>query len=193
MILMADDIRSDKITLREKVRESLGRLMSQNYIGRTGDTYNFLTDEEQDIQRDIKNIPVDTANIVEHIAHIIFGDIYTARKYRYGKYDFAFDQMVDGVMVGPATGGMGLRFLTVATDAAEKSELRLITVPLVKSSSRPLMQRSEADGCSFLILSHFLMRNARSRSLSKVWKMSREMSGIPSFSASDMREILRVS
>ncbi len=190
---MADDIRSDKITLREKVRESLGRLMSQNYIGRTGDTYNFLTDEEQDIQRDIKNIPVDTANIVEHIAHIIFGDIYTARKYRYGKYDFAFDQMVDGVMVGPATGGMGLRFLTVATDAAEKSELRLITVPLVKSSSRPLMQRSEADGCSFLILSHFLMRNARSRSLSKVWKMSREMNGIPSFSASDMREILRVS
>ena len=72
---MADDIRSDKITLREKVRESLGRLMSQNYIGRTGDTYNFLTDEEQDIQRDIKNIPVDTANIVEHIAHISFGDI----------------------------------------------------------------------------------------------------------------------
>ena len=28
--------------------------MSQNYIGRTGDTYNSL-DEEQDIQKDIKN------------------------------------------------------------------------------------------------------------------------------------------
>ena len=32
VILMADDIRSDKITMREKVRESLNRLQSQNYI-----------------------------------------------------------------------------------------------------------------------------------------------------------------
>lgn len=127
VILMADDIRADKITLREMVRKSLDRLMSQNYIGRTGDTYNFLTDEEQDIQREIKNTPVDTANIVEHIGHMIFGDIYPTKKYRYGKYDFAFDQMVDGVMVGSVTGGMRLRFLTVATDAVEKSELRLMT------------------------------------------------------------------
>ena len=54
VILMADDIRVDKITLREKVKASLDRLDSQNYIGRTGDTYNFLTDEEQDIAREIK-------------------------------------------------------------------------------------------------------------------------------------------
>lgn len=127
VILMAEDIRSDKIILREKVKESLNRLISQNYIGRTGDTYNFLTDEEQDIQREIKNTPVDTANIVEHIAQMIFADIYTARKYRYGKYDFAFEQMVDGVMISPLTGGMRLRFLTVATDMTEKSELRLMT------------------------------------------------------------------
>ena len=84
VILMADDIRSDKITLREKARESLNRLMSQNYIGRTGDTYNFLTDEEQDIQREIKNTNVDTAAIVERIAQMIFADIYTTKKYRYG-------------------------------------------------------------------------------------------------------------
>lgn len=127
VILMADDIRTDKITLREAVRNSLGRLMSQNYIGRTGDTYNFLTDEEQDIQREIKSTPVDTATIVERIAQMVYGDIYTSKKFRYGKYDFAFDQMVDGVTVGAVTGGMKLRFLTVATDAIEKSEMRLMT------------------------------------------------------------------
>ena len=43
VILMADDIRTDKIALREKVNASLGRLLSQNYIGRSGDIYNFLT------------------------------------------------------------------------------------------------------------------------------------------------------
>ncbi|MBM6924220.1 BREX system P-loop protein BrxC [Hydrogenoanaerobacterium saccharovorans] len=127
VILMADDIRMDKITMRETVRECLNRLMSQNYIGRTGEVYNFLTDEEQDIQREVKNTPVDTATIVDRIGQMIFGDIFTTKKYRYGKYDFSFDQMVDGITVGNITGGMRLRFLTVATDNSEKSELRLMT------------------------------------------------------------------
>ena len=127
VILMADDIRVDKIVMREVVRGCLDRLMSQNYIGRTGDTYKFLTDEEQDIQREIRDTNVDTASIVERIAQMIYGDIFTTKKFRYGKYDFAFDQMVDGITVGLATGGMRLRFLTVATDTVEKSEFRLMT------------------------------------------------------------------
>ena len=126
VIFMADDIRVDKIIMREAVRGCLDRLMSQNYIGRTGDTYNFLTDEEQDIQREIRDTNVDTASIVERIAQMIYGDIFTTKKFRYGKYDFAFDQMVDGITVGVATGGMRLRFLTVATDAIEKTDYRLM-------------------------------------------------------------------
>ncbi len=127
VILMADDIRTDKVKLRSVIAESLNRLLSQNYIGRTNDTYNFLTDEEQDIQREIKTTNVDTAAIVGRIAQMIFADIYTTKKYRYGKYDFAFDQMVDGITVGAVTGGMRLKFLTVATDTAEKSDLQLMT------------------------------------------------------------------
>ena len=127
IILMADDIRADKITLRETVRDSLNRLLSQNYIGRTGDTYNFLTDEEQDIQREIRNTAVDTSSIVERIGQMLFGDIYTTKKYRYGKYDFDFEKMVDGVVVGAPTGGMRLKFLTIATDASQKSELSLMS------------------------------------------------------------------
>lgn len=140
VILMADDIRLDKIIMREQVHGSLDRLMSQNYIGRTGEVYNFLTDEEQDIQREIyRNTTMDTASIVERIGHIIFGDIYTTKKYRYGKYDFAFDQMVDTMTVGAVTGGMRLRILTVATDTVEKSELRL----MVESSGQAVVVLSD--------------------------------------------------
>ncbi|MCH5164332.1 MAG: BREX system P-loop protein BrxC [Clostridiales bacterium] len=126
VILMADNIGTDKIALREKVRESLNRLLGQNYIGRSGEVYNFLTDEEQDIQSEIKKTVVDTASIVEKIGSIIYGDIYTNKKFRYGKYDFSFDEMVDGVNIGVMTGGMQLRFLSVATDAIEKTEMRLM-------------------------------------------------------------------
>jgi len=128
VILMADQINLDKIAMREQIAASLERLLTQNYIGRAGDVYSFLTDEEQDIQRDIyRNTAVDTASIVSKIGSILFGDIYTARKYRYdGRYDFPIDTMVDRVAVGTPTGGMKLRVLTVATDAADKSDLQLI-------------------------------------------------------------------
>lgn len=127
VILMADDIRTDKIELRGKVQKSLDRLKSQNYIDRRGDAYVFLTDEEQDIAREISNTTVDTSKIVERIGNMIFGDIYTMKKYRYGKYDFSFDEMVDTTVVGAATGGMCLRVMTVAADAIDKQELRLMT------------------------------------------------------------------
>lgn len=127
VILMADNIAIEKINAKAAISASLDRLMSQNYIARTGDVYNFLTDEEQDIQREIKNTPVDTSAIVERIGHMIFADIYTTKKYHYGKYDFPFDQMVDGTAIGALTGGMRLRFLTVATDVPMKSDFRLMS------------------------------------------------------------------
>ena len=126
VILMADDIRLDKITMREKVRESLNRLLSQNYIGRTGDAYNFLTDEEQDIQREIKNTTVPNSDIIRSISQMLFADIYTAKKFRSGRYDFPFDQMVDGQPNGVLTGGMMLRVLTAASDPTEKADMRLV-------------------------------------------------------------------
>ena len=95
-------------------------------IGRSGDTYNFLTDEEQRIQEDINVITVDTANIVERISQKIYGEIYTTKKFRYKKYDFAFDQYVDNVMTGAPTGGMRLRFITVNTDIEKKNDLYLM-------------------------------------------------------------------
>ena len=127
VILMVEDIRTDKIPLREKLLESLGRLVDQNYVGRTGNTYHFLTDEEQDVQREISKTDVDTSTIVGKVAGTIFGEIYPTAKFRYNeKHDFPFDKMVDGVVSGSATGGMKLRFLTAATDDTEKIPLRLM-------------------------------------------------------------------
>ena len=80
VILMADNINMDKIQMRAQVQESLDRLLSQNYIGRNGNTYNFLTDEEQDIARDIKETSVDTAQIIERIGHLVFGDMTVMEK-----------------------------------------------------------------------------------------------------------------
>lgn len=128
VILMADDIHMDKVEKRESVRTSLDRLHAQNYIARSGDLYAFLTDEEQDIQRGINSTDVDSSTVIGHVAKMLFGDIYTTKKCRYGSiYDFEFDKMVDNITVGVLTGGMKLRFLSVAADISQKSKFHLMS------------------------------------------------------------------
>ena len=125
-ILMIDDIRTDKIALRTSVSASLERLLSQNYISRNGDTYAFLTDEEQDIAIDIRNTVVDSAQVTASIAQTVYGEIYPAKKFKYGKYDFAYDQYIDETLNGSASGGMRLRIVTVASDYYGAPDQKLI-------------------------------------------------------------------
>lgn len=123
--LMVENIDADKISMRKTVRESLDRLISQNYIARNGDTYTFLTDEEQDIAREINEVDIDTAAIIQEIAKTIFSDLYAVKKFRYGKYDFSFDAVVDDVNYGTPSGGIKLRIVTQAYDPVSLGEQAL--------------------------------------------------------------------
>ena len=124
--LMVDDIRTDKIALRASVTASLERLQSQNYVSRNGDTYAFLTDEEQDVAVDIKNTVVDSNQITQSIAQTVFGEIYPAKKFKHGRYDFSYDQYIDETLNGSASGGIRLRVITVASDHYKDSDQQLI-------------------------------------------------------------------
>lgn len=126
-ILMANDIRVDKLELREEINSSLERLINQNYVSRNGDLYMFLTDEEQDIARDIKNTDVDSATVVSQIGSLIFDDIYSNKKYRYNnKYDFEFNSCVDGQNIGTSKPGMTLKFYTTVADPIDTTEHKMI-------------------------------------------------------------------
>lgn len=124
VILMADNINIDKISVRKMVQDSLDRLLDENYIGKSGGIYNFLTDEEQDIQRNILNTVVDSSAIIKKMHDIIFGEIYAASKFSYGKNAYAFDKIVDTQISGNGS-SMKLEFLTAATDEIDKNELSL--------------------------------------------------------------------
>jgi hypothetical protein len=123
--LMIDDIHAEKFVLRNNIFQSLHRLLSQNYIAKNDDVYSFLTDEEQDIARDIHNMPVDTAAIVQKIGEIVFADIYPSKKYKLDKYDFDYDSYIDETRIGTATGAIRLQLLTTASDYYYSSKEKL--------------------------------------------------------------------
>lgn len=129
VILMADSILMDKVTKRKEIQESLDRLLSQNYIGRSGEKYNFLTNEEQDIQKNIfgPNNAIERAKVQNKIGEIVFNDLFAQKKFRYGSYDFSFEQFIDDIAVSSLnSNGLRLKIMTVATDPTEKNELTLI-------------------------------------------------------------------
>lgn len=141
-ILMIDDMATDKVALRHQVADALTRLVRQNYVSHAGDTYQFLTNEEQDIAREIKNTDVDTANVVTRVKKIVFDDMFTQKKVRVGMNDFPFDRFVDDSVHGMAQGGMRLDIVTAANGLAQSGPDALA----LQSSGRAMvMLANEGD------------------------------------------------
>lgn len=129
-IFMIDSLDVDKRALKDRVKESLTRLERENHVARQGDTYSFLTDEEQEIAQEIAQTPIDNAKVIESIKKRLFDSIYTARKLNRGTNDFPFDRYVDGSIHGSNMGGMELSVVTMASDLgrADDAELALKSV-----------------------------------------------------------------
>lgn len=73
--------------------------MRQMLVQKNGDIYVFLTDEEQEINREVDSQTVEMAEVISKVAELIFEVIVPDKKYRYpalnGRYNFAFNQLVD--------------------------------------------------------------------------------------------------
>ena len=97
--LMIDNIDNDRIELKEQVEEALKVLQQQMLVQKNGSLYVFLTDEEQEINREIESQNVEMAEVINKVSEMIFEDIFSDKRYRYpafnGRYAFSFNQIVD--------------------------------------------------------------------------------------------------
>lgn len=130
-ILMVDDMEADKVALRERVKGSLDRLVKENYVSRAGERYSFLTDEEQDVAREIRDEQIDPSAVIDRVKSVIFDGIYNVRRFRKGANDFPFDRYVDDTIHGLSQGGMKLNVVTMANpqlSEASDAELDMASV-----------------------------------------------------------------
>ena len=97
--LMVSHVDDDRLELQEKVDKALQALIRQTLVQKNGDTYIFLTNEEQEINQSIKQQPLELSEIAASISELVFGDIYDLTKYRYtdksGSVSYGFNQMID--------------------------------------------------------------------------------------------------
>ncbi|MEH7094067.1 BREX system P-loop protein BrxC [Neobacillus vireti] len=125
--LMVTSIDEDKLELKEKIKVSLRKLISQTLVQKNGEFYIFLTDDEQDINREIKTINVDEDVIKRELANYIFLDLYEEKKYRYSsEYSFSYNQKMDEKNYGNQTSNIGVNILSPLSDHYGKSEHELM-------------------------------------------------------------------
>lgn len=122
--LMISDIDTDRIALKKQVEEALKILVRQMLVQKNGELYVFLTDEEQEINREIENQNVEMAEVISKASELIFEDIFSDKKYKYpafnGRYNFAFNQIVDDrPYKANQNHDIGVRVLTPGSDYGE--------------------------------------------------------------------------
>ena len=101
-VLMINDINVDLADHDLKITEALQRLEHQSYIQRNNDVYEFLTDDEKDVEREIKNMDLDSQADVKQLGSIFFDEIIKDSKLKYtdNKQDYEFGSKIDGSMLG---------------------------------------------------------------------------------------------
>ncbi|MCP4837549.1 MAG: BREX system P-loop protein BrxC, partial [Phycisphaera sp.] len=127
------NIDADRLGLRKQIEASLARLESETLIARNGDLYLFLTNEERDIGREIKNTTIPSGSEARELGKIIFEDLLgDTRKHTYGLTgrDFGFNRQCDDHYVGHQQDGtmevavvspLGDRFADFESDEATRS------------------------------------------------------------------------
>ena len=129
--LLITDIHEKRSELEPKIREALRKLeketLIQKDIQNEKERYIFLTDDEQDVNREIKEIRIDDDKVRKEIGAYIFKDLYFTKKYKYqNNYDFDFNRKIDNEEVDRQNGSIGLHIITHAGDDYNASEQEII-------------------------------------------------------------------
>ncbi len=99
--LMVSSLHEDKLKLREDILKSLKKLEEETLIQKNGPEYDFLTNEEQDINRQINNTSYNEGEVTRTISEIIYDRILDSNRYRYkSRYDFSLNRYVDDEIKG---------------------------------------------------------------------------------------------
>jgi hypothetical protein len=101
-VLMLEGFNQDLHQLKTNIEEALNLLEQQTYIQRNGELYEYLTDEEKDVEAEIKNTSVETSDVTAEMEKLVFDYIIKNKKIRYDEngQDYSFSRKLDERLFG---------------------------------------------------------------------------------------------
>lgn len=100
-LLVGTIVDIDISDLKKQVQSALNTLINQTYIQKVGEQYEFLTDVEKDIEKEIKSTDVENSEVVSVLVSWIYDDIIKINKIRYtpNKQNYTFARKLDDAIV----------------------------------------------------------------------------------------------
>lgn len=113
-ILLIDRFDVDPIGLEEDVKKALDLLEKNTYLRRSGDLYEYLTDDEKDVEAEIKNVDVDQSEINKFLVDIIYHSILKDSRIRYEEKekDYPFNKLIDDSSYGYINSDLSINVIT---------------------------------------------------------------------------------
>lgn len=101
-VLMQTHFNENIKALESSIIDALALLERETYIQRTDDIYEYLTEEEQDVTTEIKNVPVDNEEILKTLEDLFFAEVIHESKIRYedNQQDYSFAKAIDEKLRG---------------------------------------------------------------------------------------------
>ena len=143
-VLLATNLDGDLADFDTKLRESLSRLERETYLRRTGEVYEYLTNDEKDAEEEIRHIRVDLQHYRKYAADYLFGEVLRGTKIRYDETgeDYAFQRAVDDESP-KGQGDLAIRLITPWHPDADNKPLLLMKAMARKELSVMLPANSE--------------------------------------------------
>jgi hypothetical protein len=119
-VLLQETFDQNVAKLLKNIEEALSLLEQQTYIQRNGDTYEYLTDEEKDVEEEIKNTEVDSSEVSKTLEDLLFAGIIRENKMRYELtgQDYPFTKKLDEKSVSREY-ELAVHFITPFSDNAD--------------------------------------------------------------------------
>ena len=101
-ILLLSEFEADQAGQRRKIEDALALLERETYIQRNGEVYEFLTNEEKDVEAEIKALDVDPTEISKELETLAFDTILKHRKIKHltTGYEYPFSRRLDDHLLG---------------------------------------------------------------------------------------------
>jgi len=146
--LMIDSIDTDRIELENKIKDALAILINQELVEKSTHGYEFLTNAEQDISKQIKKQNVDAGEISSTIGNQLFVNSKISRKFTYPKlnnqYNFSFNAYVDNYPIGATNSEMSIKVNTPESDY-HRDETELIRLSIDPTQPPIIIDMPEED------------------------------------------------
>ena len=128
-ILMRDRLDLDPTEHKRQIETALALLEQESYVQRNGDLYEFLTDEEKDIEQKIKAIGLDASDVTRELSEMLFGEILGTRKsitHEGSGQSFPFSQRIHSSLIGREH-PLAINLITPYMPPSERGEQTLAT------------------------------------------------------------------